>query len=110
WFQRWVPRSCSFRLRRLGVYSRFLALLWRDRRGRAGQWVDTAAGLREGDDLTDRIHPRQQRRDAVPPERDTAVGRCAKCERFQQKSELLLGFGLIQTHHREHPFLTVAAV
>ena len=81
-----------------------------DGRGRAGQRVDAAAGLRERDRLSDRVHAGEQRGDPVPAERDAAVWGRAKGERLQQESELLLGFGLIQPHHRENPFLNVAAV
>src|SRR3954447_14142141 len=97
-------------LRRLGVYLRFLALLRRDRGRRTRQRVDTTARLRECDDITNGIHARQQRVDPIPTERDAAVRRCAKHEGFQQESELLLGFGLVQTHHREHLLLKIAAV
>ena len=87
-----------------------LALLRGDRRGRVGQRVDAAAGLRERDDLADRVLAGQQRGDAIPAERDTAVRRRAEGEGVQQESELLLGLVVIDAHHREHPLLDVATV
>src|SRR6476620_1109125 len=95
---------------RFGVDTRLLALLRGDRRGRVGQRVDTAAGLRERDDLADGVLTGQQRSDAIPAERDTAVRRRAKGEGVQQESELVLGFVVIDAHHREHPFLDLATV
>ena len=66
-------RACHLNLLGLGVYSRLLALLGGDRRGRVGERVDAAAGLRERDHVTDRVHPAEERLDPVPAERDAAV-------------------------------------
>src|SRR4051812_11269733 len=60
---------------RNGVDPGFLALFRRDRCRCGGQRVVPAAGLGEGDDVADRVHPRQQRTDAVPAEGDAAVRR-----------------------------------
>ena len=75
---------------RLGVDAGLLALLRRDRRRRAGQRVVAAAGLRERDDVADRVGAGQQRADPVPAERDAAVRRRAERERLEQEAELLL--------------------
>src|SRR6266566_4558897 len=93
-----------------GVDAGFLALLRGDRRGCAGQRVVAAAGLREGDDLTNRGVPTQQHCDAVPPERDAAVRWGTELERLQQEPELLVRIGRGQGHHLEHPPLHVGPV
>ena len=60
---------------RLGVDAGLRALGVGDRRRRAGQRVEAGAGLREGDDLADRLDPGQQRRQPVPAERRARVRR-----------------------------------
>ena len=67
-----------------------LALLGRDRRRGVGQRVVAAAGLRERDDVADRLVAAEQHDDAVPAERDAAVRRGAELERVEQEAELLL--------------------
>ena len=76
--------------RRVRVDARLLALQRGDRGRRGGQRVVAAAGLREGDDLADRVDPGEQGADAVPAERDPAVRRRAVGERVEQEAELLL--------------------
>ena len=78
--------------------------------GARGQRVEAAAGLRERDDLADRVGAGQQRDDPVPAERDAAVRRGAVLERVEQEAELLLRLVLAEAHHREDPLLDVVAV
>ena len=58
-----------------------------DRRGRAGQRVRAARGLRERDDVADRVAAGEQRDDAVDAERDPAVRRRAVAQRLEQEAE-----------------------
>ena len=97
-------------LLRLRIDASFLTLRRRNRGRGLGQRVETAAGLREGDDIADRVGLRQQGDDAVPTESDTTVRRGAVLEGIQQEAELRLGFLLADAHHVEHAVLDVAAV
>jgi hypothetical protein len=56
----------------------------------AGQRVEAAAGLGEGDDVADRLGVREQHDDPVPAEGDAAVRRGAELEGVEQEAELLL--------------------
>src|SRR5690606_12991237 len=94
----------------LRVDAGFLALLGRDGRGCRGQRVVAATGLREGDDLADRVGTREQRDRAVPAERDAAVRRRAVLERVEQEAELLLGLLGADAHDLEDALLHVLAV
>src|SRR5436305_2927769 len=96
--------------RRLRVDAGFLALLRRDRRGCRRQRVVAAAGLRERDDVAQRVRLREQHDDAVPAERDAAVRRRAELERVEQEAELLLRFLFAEAHQAEDALLDVAAV
>ena len=78
-------------LLRLRIDAGFLTLRGRNRSRGLGQRVETAAGLREGDDVADRVGLRQQGDDAVPAESDAAVRRGTELEGVQQEAELLLG-------------------
>ena len=97
-------------LLRLRVDAGFLTLRGRDRSRGLGQRVETATGLREGDDVADRVGLRQQGDDTVPAEGHAAVRRGAELEGVQQEAELRLSFLLSDTHHVEHTVLDVAAV
>src|SRR6478752_2117990 len=95
---------------RLRVDTGLLALLGRDRRRRSGQRVVTATGLREGDDVADRVGVREERDDAVPAEGDAAVRRGAEGEGIEEEAELLLRLVVGDPHHREDALLHVALV
>ena len=101
-----LPRRASSASRRRS----FLTLRGRNRGRGLGQRIETAAGLREGDDVADGIGLRQQGDDAVPTESDTTVRRGAVLEGVQQEAEPRLGFLLADAHHVEHAVLDVAAV
>src|SRR4026209_2738612 len=94
----------------LGVDSGLLALRRRDRGRRRGQRVKAATGLRERDDVADRVGAAEQRADAVPAKSDPAVRGGAEGEGVQQEAELLLRLGLRQTHYLEDPLLDLPAV
>src|SRR5699024_1372384 len=101
-------RRCG--LLRLRVDAGFLTLLRGDLARRIRQWVHTAAGLREGDDVPDGVEATQQADDSVPTERDAAVWRSAEGEGVEQEAELLAGLLLGDSHDLEHALLDVPLV
>src|SRR5688572_28255575 len=63
-------------------------LLFIDRAGRLHQQVLRTLGLREGDDIADRLGPGHQRHQAVQAEGDAAVRRRAELQVVEQEAEL----------------------
>src|SRR3954451_16216858 len=72
-----------------------------DRGRRTGQRIGAAGGLREGDDVADRLAAEQQRDDAVDAERDPAVRRRAEAQRLEQEPEARLRLRLVHADRRE---------
>src|SRR5665647_1783830 len=106
-------RGLGLRLRgrlRHDVDAGLLALLGGDRRRRTGQRVVAPAGLRERDDVADRVGADQQGRDPVPAERDPTVRRGPEGEGVEEPAEPLLDLLGTQSHHVEHALLDVLAV
>src|SRR5690606_6938343 len=95
---------------RLCVDTGLAPLLRRDGRRRLRERVVAATGLREGDDLADRLGAREERDDPVPAEGDAAVRRGAVGERVEQEAELLPRLLLADAHDGEDPLLDVPAV
>src|SRR3954454_12088935 len=98
------------RLLRPDVDTGLLALLLRDRRRRAGQRVVAGAGLREGDDLADGLHTRQQGDGTVPADRGAGVRRRPVGEGLQEPAELLPGLLLRHAEGLERPLLQLGVV
>src|SRR4051794_6394643 len=76
---------------RIGVDPGLFALGLGDRRGSTGQRVVAGTGLREGDDLADRLDPGEQRGQPVPADRGAGVRRGAVREGVQEEAEPLPG-------------------
>src|SRR5699024_1408284 len=84
---------------RLEVNTSFLTLLRRNWSWRVRQWVNTAARLREGNDIADGVKAAEQGDNAVPAKGDATVWWCAVLECIQQEAEHLLCFCLKDTNN-----------
>src|SRR5687768_8854087 len=69
-----------------GVDAGLAALGGGDRRRRAGEGVLATTGLGERDDVAQRLGPGEEHADAVPAERDAAVGWGAEAEGVEQEA------------------------
>ena len=89
----------------------FLALLGRDRRRGPGQRVEAPAGLREGDDVADRVRRRTAARRCGPSRRRSrrAAGRRRRTRRAGSRTSPAPP-PPSDAHHLEHPLLDVGAV
>src|SRR5881628_1651382 len=94
----------------LAANSEFIQLLRVDRRGRLAHQVLRARGLREGDDVAERLAAGHHHRHAVESEGDAAVGRSAVAERLEQKSEALSRLLLPDAERAEHARLQLGAI
>ena len=82
-----------------------------DRRGRAGQRVVAAAGLREGDHVADRLGAGQQQRRSGPSRRRCRRAAAApNAKASSRKPNFSCASSSAEAHHREDPLLDVAAV
>src|SRR3954468_11900208 len=93
-----------------GVDAGFLALLGGDGCRGTGERVEARTGLRERDDIPERVRTGEQHADAVPAESDAAVRRRAVEERVEQAAALLPRRLRADSHHREDPLLHVTAM
>src|SRR4029079_18959330 len=102
WLTHGVSARRARRLRSLGVYSLRLGrrgdldaelgeLCVVHRAGRSGEQIRPARGARKRDYVANRVAPRDQHRDPVQAECETAVRRGAEPQRFQQETEARLG-------------------
>ena len=82
-----------------------------DRRRRRGQRVVAAAGLREGDDVADRVGARRAARRSGPSRTRCrrAAGRRSRTRRAGSRTSPAASSSA-EAHHREDPLLDVAAV
>src|SRR5690625_3984391 len=93
-----------------GVDSCFFALLDGDRRRSAGQGIEAHSRLGERDHVADGVRVGQENTNTVPAECDSAVGRSAVFERFEQEAEFFVCFAVGYPHQRENAFLHVEPV
>src|SRR3954447_544377 len=121
WLTRGVSARRARRLRSLGVYplargrrgdldAELGELCVVHRAGRPGEEIRPARGLGKRDDVADRVAPRDQHRDPVQAERETAVRGSAEPQRFQQEPEARLGLLLGDPERLEDLLLDVRAV
>src|SRR5690606_26244021 len=92
------------------VDASFLALLRGTWRRSLGQWIETATGLREGDDVADGLRVGQQLQHAVPTQGDAAMRWGPVLEAFKQEAELGVSLLLSHAHELEDALLDVALV
>ena len=76
----------------------------------AGKRVEAVSGLRECNDLADRLGVRQQGNDAVPAKSDSTVRRSPVGESVQKEPELCLSLFFADAHDLEYTFLDILAV
>src|SRR4051795_2212913 len=102
--------GCLVRRRRDDADAELAQLLVVDPRGGAGERVAAARGLRERDDLADRVAPAEQRHDAVDAHRDAAVRGRAVAQRVEQEAEAAVGVLLAQPDDLEDLALDLGRV
>lgn len=88
----------------------FAQLLFFDRGRSLREQTLGALGLREGDDVTDRIGAGHHRGDAVETEGDAAVRRRTELQGVEEEAELVAGFFLADLKGFENLFLHFFAV
>src|SRR5699024_11838107 len=93
-----------------GVDSGSFSLPDGDRRRSAGQGIEAPARLGERDHVADGVRVGQESTNTVPAECDSAVGRSAVFERFEQEAEFFVCFAVVYSHQRENAFLHVEPV
>src|SRR5699024_990991 len=94
----------------LEMNASFLTLLRRNWCWRIGEWVYSATGLRECDDVADGVEAAEQRDDTVPAQSDAAVWWRTVLEGIQEEAELLLCFFFADTHDVEDALLHISVV
>src|SRR5699024_332547 len=94
----------------LEINASFLTLLRRNWCWRIGEWVYSATGLRECDDVADGVEAAEQRDDTVPAQSEAAVWWRTVLERIQEAAELLLCFFVPDTPDVEAELLHISVV
>ena len=95
---------------RIIINAGFRTLFVGNRSRSAGQRITTAASLREGDDVADRVGASQDGCGTIPTESDASMRRSAVLEGFKQEAELVGSLFRSDAEHIEHTILNVIAV
>src|SRR5699024_8137204 len=74
------------------------------------QRIEAPSRLGERDHVADGVRARQKSTNTVPAECDSAVGRSAVFERFEQEAEFFMCFAVVYPHQCENAFLHVEPV